>query len=125
MLRDDVYYLRKIHRIIIIMRSDSDQRELLLESITSASILTWHHVNLHGTYDFSNLLSSNDPDYSLSESWLYQDLLLWFLSVCWDEHAAADATGLLHRRVTQSIRFEERVLVLHQQQPAPQVATQD
>ena len=51
----------------IIMRSDPDQRELLLESITSASILTWHHVNLHGTYDFSNLLSSNDPDYSLED----------------------------------------------------------
>ena len=51
----------------IIMRSDPDQRELLLESITSASILTWYHVNLHGTYDFSNLLSSNDPDYSLED----------------------------------------------------------
>lgn len=51
----------------IIMRSDSNQRELLLESITSASILTWHHVNLHGTYDFSNLSSSNDPDYSLED----------------------------------------------------------
>ncbi len=47
------------------------------------------------------------------------------LSVCWDEHAAAYASGLLHRRVTQSIRFEERARVVHQQQPAPQVATQD
>ncbi len=60
-----------------------------------------------------------------SESWLYQDLLLWFLSVCWDEHAAAYATGLLHRHVTQSIRFEERAWVVHQQQPTPQAATQD
>ena len=33
----------------------------------SASILTWRHVNLHGTYDFSNLLSANDPDYSLDD----------------------------------------------------------
>lgn len=51
----------------IIMRSDQDERSQLLESITSASILTWQHVNLHGTYDFSNLLSSNDPDYTLDE----------------------------------------------------------
>ena len=51
----------------IIMRSDPDERVLLLENILSASILTWQHVNLHGTYDFSNLLSANDPDYSLDD----------------------------------------------------------
>ena len=51
----------------IIMRSDQDGRTQLLESITSASILTWQHVNLHGTYDFSNLLGSNDPAYSLDD----------------------------------------------------------
>lgn len=51
----------------IIMRSEPDERAQLLESITSASILTWQHVNLHGTYDFSNLLSSNDSDYSLDD----------------------------------------------------------
>jgi len=49
----------------IIMRSDPDEQALLLERITSASILTWQHVNLHGTYDFSNLISLNDPDYTL------------------------------------------------------------
>ena len=49
------------------MRSDQDERALLLESITSALILTWQHVNWHGTYDFSNLLGSNDPDYSLDD----------------------------------------------------------
>jgi hypothetical protein len=51
----------------IIMRSDVDERALLLENILSASILTWRHVNLHGTYDFSNFLSANDPDYSLDD----------------------------------------------------------
>ena len=51
----------------IIMRSDPDERVLLLENILSASILTWQHVNLHGTYDFSNLLSANDPDYSFDD----------------------------------------------------------
>lgn len=51
----------------IIMRSDPGEREHLLENITNASILTWQHVNLHGTYDFSNLLSSNDPEYTLDD----------------------------------------------------------
>jgi TnpA family transposase/uncharacterized FlaG/YvyC family protein len=51
----------------IIMRSDKETRRMLLESITSASILTWQHVNLHGTYDFSNLVAANDSDYSLEE----------------------------------------------------------
>jgi hypothetical protein len=37
----------------------------LLENITNASILSWRHVNLHGIYDFSNLLAENDQDYSL------------------------------------------------------------
>ena len=47
------------------MKLDLDERAVLFESILSASILTWRHVNLHGTYDFSNLLSANDPYYSL------------------------------------------------------------
>jgi len=51
----------------IIMRSDKVGREALLDDITSASILTWRHVNLHGTYDFSNLTAANDSDYSLEE----------------------------------------------------------
>lgn len=52
---------------LVITQGESYERALLLERITSASILTWQHVNLHGTYDFSNLLSSNDPDYTLDE----------------------------------------------------------
>jgi len=36
------------------MRSDPDERAQLLESIANPSIL-WQHVNLHGTYDFSNV----------------------------------------------------------------------
>lgn len=51
----------------IIMRSDPDERAMLLENILGASILTWYHVNLHGTYDFSNLLCANDPEYSLDD----------------------------------------------------------
>jgi|TARA_B110000503_G_scaffold129049_1_gene200848 TnpA family transposase len=51
----------------IIMRLDNTSRQAILENITNASILTWQHINLHGIYDFSNLLSANDQDYSLSE----------------------------------------------------------
>ena len=51
----------------IIMRSDKEIRESLMNDIKSASILTWKHVNLHGTYDFSNLLAANDNVYSLDE----------------------------------------------------------
>ncbi|RZI47404.1 Tn3 family transposase [Rickettsiales endosymbiont of Peranema trichophorum] len=52
----------------IIMRSDRDGREELLSNITNGSILSWRHVNLHGTYDFSNLGgTNNEKDYSFSE----------------------------------------------------------
>lgn len=51
----------------IIMRSDGEKRKELLDNITSASILTWRHVNLLGTYDFSDLDSANDNDLSISE----------------------------------------------------------
>lgn len=51
----------------IIMRSDNSLRQALLKDITSASILTWQHVNLHGIYDFSNLQGANDQDYSSEE----------------------------------------------------------
>jgi hypothetical protein len=39
----------------------------ILLNITNASILSWRHVNLHGIYDFSNLLAANDQDYSFNE----------------------------------------------------------
>jgi TnpA family transposase len=51
----------------IIMRSDNDTRQMLLENITNASILTWQHVNLYGVYDFSNLLAAKEEDYSFNE----------------------------------------------------------
>ena len=51
----------------IIMRSDKEVRGALLDNIIRASILTWQHVNLHGTYDFNNLLAANDNFYSLDE----------------------------------------------------------
>ena len=49
------------------MRSDNDDRKAILENIINASVLTWQHVNLHGTYDFSNLSAANDQDYPLNE----------------------------------------------------------
>ena len=51
----------------IIMRSDKVDREALLQSIINASILTWQHVNMHGIYDFSNLLAANDNVYMPEE----------------------------------------------------------
>ena len=39
--------------------------------------------------------------------WLYQDLLLWFLDSCWDEHMAAYAAGLLHRHAVNSVTPEQ------------------
>lgn len=51
----------------IIMRSDNLTRQTLLENITNASILSWRHINMHGIYDFSNLLAANDQDYSFNE----------------------------------------------------------
>lgn len=51
----------------IIMRSDKETQGVLLEHITSASILTWQHVNLHGTYDFSDLVAANSNEYSIDE----------------------------------------------------------
>ena len=47
----------------IIMRSDIRTRKTFIENITNASILTWQHVNMHGTYDFNNLSNTNDNEF--------------------------------------------------------------
>ena len=39
----------------LIMRSDLKQQKGILVNIANASIIAWKHVNLLGTYDFSNL----------------------------------------------------------------------
>ena len=31
-------------------------------------MLTWQHVNMHGTYDFSNLVVANSNEYSIDEA---------------------------------------------------------
>ncbi len=51
----------------IIMRSDTKTRKTLVENITSASILTWQHVNMHGTYDFTSLTRDNDNEFDYEE----------------------------------------------------------
>ncbi|NRA73730.1 MAG: Tn3 family transposase [Rickettsiales bacterium] len=51
----------------IIMRSDADAQTSLVSNITNASIITWQHVNMHGTYDFSNLAVANDNDFNYEE----------------------------------------------------------
>ena len=51
----------------IIMRSDKGTADALLEDIKNSSILTWQHVNLHGTYDFSALDAESRDEISLKE----------------------------------------------------------
>lgn len=51
----------------IIMRSDGENRNILIENITSSSILTWQHVNMHGTYDFTKFQSNNDNEFKYEE----------------------------------------------------------
>ena len=42
------------------MGSDNKQRPELMENIINGSILTWKHVNMLGTYDFSNLAANEN-----------------------------------------------------------------
>ena len=53
------------------MRRENEIRKGL-DEMTSVSVLTWQHESLYGTNDFSNLLSANDPDYSLEEVIYYK-----------------------------------------------------
>ena len=48
----------------LIIRSDNKEKEEIMFNILNASILAWRHVNLLGTYDFSNLISHNDNEIS-------------------------------------------------------------
>lgn len=41
-----------------------------------------------------------------SQSWQYQELLEWFLNVCWDFSPAAYAAGLLHHAIKKSKNYE-------------------
>ena len=51
---------------------DKDIKEQIMCNILNASILTWRHVNLLGTYDFSNLISHNDNEISHEDILNYQ-----------------------------------------------------
>jgi TnpA family transposase len=51
----------------LIMRSDKSKRDDILENMTNASILSWKHANLLGTYDFSNLQRTNDDEFETQE----------------------------------------------------------
>ena len=45
-----------------------------------------------------------------SESWQYQELLEWFLNVCWDCSPAAIAAGLLQRAI--NVTAQDATMVL-------------
>ena len=61
----------------LIMRSDSERQIEILLNITQGSIIAWGHANLLGLYDFRDLTSKNDDEFSdkevmefrLSEGW--------------------------------------------------------
>lgn len=39
---------------LLAQESDPDRRQTLLDSVKNGSIMIWHHLNLHGEYDFSD-----------------------------------------------------------------------
>lgn len=43
-----------------------------------------------------------------AQIWQYQELLEWFLNVCWDRNAAAYAAGLLHRSTNEIDQYHVR-----------------
>ena len=42
-----------------------------------------------------------------AQSWQYQDLLGWFLNVCWDITPAAYAAGLLHQSASKAADHDQ------------------
>lgn len=53
-----------------------------------------------------------------SETWQHQELLNWFLDVCWDANIAAHAASLLQRHLIKELRTAAA-------QPVPVVALDD
>ena len=51
----------------VIMRSDSENQKDILSNVLQASILVWRHVNLLGTYDFSNLKQRHNETVMIDE----------------------------------------------------------
>ena len=47
-----------------------------------------------------------------AQSWQYQELLEWFLNVCWDLAPAAYATGLLHHATMKAPPHEHAQVLL-------------
>lgn len=53
--------------MMILNEKDEDKRKEMLANIKESSILTWRHVNMHGIYDFSKLIASNEPKMTAQE----------------------------------------------------------
>lgn len=51
----------------LIMRSDEERQQEILDNLKQSSILAWGHANLLGLYDFRNLSSQNDDDFTSKE----------------------------------------------------------
>lgn len=51
---------------ILVDNNDQEQKEQMLRSIKSGSAITWHHVNLHGEYDFTKD-KANDTTFEMTK----------------------------------------------------------
>jgi TnpA family transposase len=51
---------------ILVDNNDNEQKEQMLRSIKSGSAITWHHVNLHGEYDFTKD-KANDATFEMAK----------------------------------------------------------
>lgn len=41
--------------------NNAEDRQQMLESISSGSLLTWQHVNVQGEYDFRHVAANDEP----------------------------------------------------------------
>ena len=51
----------------LIMRTESSKQVEILANVTNGSILAWAHANLLGVYDFRDLRSKNNNEFTRSE----------------------------------------------------------
>jgi TnpA family transposase len=51
----------------LIMRSDKERQQEILANLIQGSIMAWGHVNLLGLYDFRDLTSANDSEFSAND----------------------------------------------------------
>jgi hypothetical protein len=51
---------------LLVNSNNQEQKDLMIRSIKSGSAITWHHVNLHGEYDFTKN-KANDTMFEMAK----------------------------------------------------------